>query len=156
MENYYKQSKFVITFAAIVMAVGFIVCLFLGNGSAALTALGMAGLLFVYFNDLKMAENWYNLMNRYWDVAETRGKVIDVYKEMDKISNNALKLAQEFSDDSHTYLDTLSEMNKLSNIFLEGIDDEAAEVVNERMKDTNLYLRKIESGEWVLCCRKPW
>lgn len=156
MENYYKQSKFVITFAAIVMAVGFIVCLFLGNGSAALTALGMAGLMFVYRNDLKMAENWYNLMNRYWDVAETRGKVIDVYKDMDRISNNALNLAQEFSKDSHTYLDALSEMNKLSNIFLEGIDDEAAEVVNERMKDTNLYLRKIESGEWVLCCRKPW
>ena len=155
MEKYYKQSKFVIAFTAIVMAIGFIVCLFLGNGSAALTALGMAGLMFVYRNDLKMAENWYNLMNRYWDVAETRGKVIDVYKDMDRISNNALKLAQEFSDDSHTYLDTLSEMNKLANFFLDGIDDEAALAVNEEMKETNLYLRKID-GKWVLCCRKPW
>lgn len=155
MENYYKQSKFVITFAAIVMAVGFIVCLFLGNGSTALTALGIAGLMFAYVNDLKMAENWYNLMNRYWDVAETRGKVIDVYKEMDRISNDTLKLAQEFSDDSHAYLDTLSEMNKLANFFLDGIDDEAALAVNEEMKETNLYLRKID-GKWVLCCRKPW
>jgi hypothetical protein len=137
------------------MAVLFIVSLFLGNGSAALTALGMAGLLFAYVNDLGMAENWYNLMNRYWDIAETRGKIIDVYKDIDRISNNALKLAQEFSDDSHTYLDTLSEMNKLTNFFLEGIDDEAALAVNEEMKETNLYLRKID-GKWVLCCRKPW
>ena len=155
MENYYKNSKFVITFAAIVMAVGFIVCLFLGDGPAAITALGMAGLLFVYRNDLNMAENWYNLMNRYWDTAETRGKIIDVYKDMDRISQNALNLAQEFSDDSHTYLDTLSEMNKLTNFFLDGIDDEAALAVNEEMKETNLYLRKID-GKCVLCCRKPW
>lgn len=155
MENYYKKSKVVVTFAAIVMAIGFLMCLFLVEGPLALIALGIAGLLFVYLNDLKMAENWYNLMNRYWDVAETRGKVIDVYKEMDRISNNALKLAQEFSDDSHTYLDTLSEMNKLANFFLDGIDDEAALAVNEEMKETNLYLRKID-GKWVLCCRKPW
>ena len=155
MEKYYKQLKFVITFGAIVMAVGFIVCLFLGNGSAALTALGMAGLMFAYLNDLKMAENWYNLMNRYWDISETRGKVIDAYKDLDNISNNVLKLAQEFSDDSHTYLDTLSEMNKLANFFLDGIDDEAALAVNEEMKETNLYLRKID-GKWKIYCRQPW
>jgi hypothetical protein len=155
MEKYYKTLKTVAIVTAILMVVLFIVSLFLGNGSAALTALGMAGLLFAYVNDLNMAENWYNLMNRYWDIAETRGKIIDVYKDIDRISNNALKLAQEFSDDSHTYLDTLSEMNKLTNFFLEGIDDEAALAVNEEMKETNLYLRKID-GKWVLCCRKPW
>lgn len=155
MEKYYKTLKTVATVTAILMAVLFIVSLFLGNGSAALTALGMAGLLFAYTNDLNMAENWYNLMNHYWDTAETRGKIIDVYKDMDRISQNALNLAQEFSDDSHTYLDTLSEMNKLANFFLDGIDDEAALAVNEEMKETNLYLRKID-GKWVLCCRKPW
>lgn len=155
MEKYYKTLKTVAIITAILMAVLFIVSLFLGDGSAALTALGMAGLLFAYANDLGMAKNWYNLMNRYWDIAETRGKIIDVYKDIDRISNNALNLAQEFSKDSHTYLDTLSEMNKLTNFFLEGIDDEAALAVNEEMKETNLYLRKID-GKWVLCCRKPW
>jgi hypothetical protein len=155
MEKYYKTLKTVAIVTAILMVVLFIVSLFLGNGSAALTALGMAGLLFAYVNDLNLAENWYNLMNHYWDIAETRGKIIDVYKDIDRISNNALKLAQEFSDDSHTYLDTLSEMNKLTIIVLDGIDDEAALAVNEEMKETNLYLRKID-GKWVLCCRKPW
>jgi hypothetical protein len=155
MEKYYKTLKTVAIVTAILMAVLFIVSLFLGNGSAALTALGMAGLLFAYVNDLGMAENWYNLMNHYWDIAETRGKIIDVYRDMGRISQNALNLAQEFSDDSHAYLDTLSEMNKLANFFLEGIDDEAALAVNEEMKETNLYLRKID-GKWVLCCRKPW
>ena len=156
MEKYYKTSKIIAIVTAILMVVLFIVSLFLGDSASAMTSLGIGLLAVVHAFDLNLAETWYNLMNRYWDLAETRGKVIDVYKDVDRICSNTLKIAEECNKDNHTYLDALSEMNKLTNFFLEGIDDEAAKAVNEEMKDTNLYLRKAEDGSWVLCCRKPW
>ena len=146
MEKYYKTSKIITIITAILMVVLFVVALFLGIGLFAI----------VQMFDLNLAETWYTLMNRYRDLSETQEKVIDVYKKMDSISSNALKIAEECNKDNHTYLNALSEMNKLTHFFLDGIDDEAALAVNEEMKDTNMYLRKVADGSWVLCCRKPW
>ena len=156
MEKYYKTSKIITIITAILMVVLFVVALFLGDSASAITSLGIGLFAIVQMFDLNLAETWYTLMNRYRDLSETQEKVIDVYKKMDSISSNALKIAEECNKDNHTYLDALSEMNKLTNFFLDGIDDEAALAANEEMKDTNMYLRKIDLGKWVLCCRKPW
>ena len=156
MEKYYKISKIITIVTAILMVVLFLVSLFVGDSASAITSLGIGLLAVVHALDLNLAETWYTLMNRYWDMAETQGKAIETYKDIDRISNNALKIAEECNKDNHTYLDALSEMNKLANFFLDGIDDEAAMAVNEEMKDTNMYLRKVADGSWVLCCRKPW
>ena len=156
MEKYYKISKIIAIVTAILMVVLFVVSLFMGDSASAFTSLGIGLLAVVHTFDLNMADTWYTLMNSYWDLSQTRGKVIETYKDIDRISDNALKIAEECNKDNHTYLDALSEMNKLTNFFLEGIDDEAAMAVNEEMKDTNLYLRKVADGSWVLCCRKPW
>ena len=155
MKDYYKSSRLAVLAAIIALGIAFIIMLFLQNWSNALALFGVVGLLCIYLHDLVTAEKWYDLMNEYWDGIKRRDMIINAYQDMDRISNNCLRIAEEIQKDSKTYLDTLGEMNQLVGMFLEGCDDEAAAAMNERLTETNLVLKKIDD-RWVLCLRQPF
>ena len=84
----------------------------------------------------------------------------DLYKETDEIAGNYHKIATDAIKNAGDVLDSNRKLIKgqedllyLIDLFLFDIDDEVADVVNERIKDRGMMIRFYE-GKWRLFVKR--
>lgn len=84
----------------------------------------------------------------------------DLYKETDKIAEEfhelateAIKHADEVLDSNRKLIKGQEDLLYLINLFLDGIDDEVADVLNEQIKDRGLSIG-FDEGEWKLFVKR--
>lgn len=150
MKKYYKNIKIFLLVSSFIMAVLGLVCSFRGEWAWCATSFGVAALLSFYWADMKKAEDWYDLMNDYWDAIKQQDKALKSYEKTDSLADQALKIAESLARDNEKYLKSMEDLNELVKVLINDIGNEDAAAINERIKGSSLYLEK-HSGKWVLC-----
>lgn len=84
----------------------------------------------------------------------------DLYKETDKIAEEfheiaieAIRHANETLDSNRKLIKGQQDLHYLITLFLDGIDDEVADVINEQIKDRGMRIRFYEGG-WKLFVKR--
>ena len=87
-------------------------------------------------------------------------KYENLYHEMDEVANEYHKLATDAIEHASETLDSntkliknLENLDFLIKLFLDGIDDEVADVMNEHIKDRGLLIKFYE-GKWKLFIKR--
>ena len=84
--------------------------------------------------------------NLYHETDEIAG-------EFHKIATDAIKHAEEVLDSNKKSIKEQEDLLYLIDLFLDGIDDEVADVLNEQIKDRGLVI-KFDKGEWKLFVKR--
>ena len=150
MKKYYKNIKIFLLVSSFIMAVLGMVCSFCEEWAWCATSFSVAALLSFYWADMKKAEDWYDLMNDYWDAIKQQDKALKSYEKTDSLADQALKIAESLARDNEKYLKSMEDLNELVKVLIDDIGNEDAAAINERIKGSSLYLEK-HSGKWVLC-----
>ena len=150
MKKYYKNIKIFLLVSSFIMAVLGMVCSFCEEWAWCATSFGVAAILSFYWADMKKAEDWYDLMNDYWDAIKQQDKALKSYEKTDSLADQALKIAESLARDNEKYLKSMEDLNELVKVLIDDIGNEDAAAINERIKGSSLYLEK-HSGKWVLC-----
>ena len=150
MKKYYKNIKIFLLVSSFIMAVLGMVCSFCEEWAWCATSFGVAFILSFYWADMKKAEDWYDLMNDYWDAIKQQDKALKSYEKTDSLADQALKIAESLARDNEKYLKSMEDLNELVKVLIDDIGNEDAAAINEKIKGSSLYLEK-HSGKWVLC-----
>lgn len=150
MKKYYKNIKIFLLVSSFIMAVLGMVCSFCEEWAWCATSFGVAAILSFYWADMKKAEDWYDLMNDYWDAIKQQDKALKSYEKTDSLADQALKIAESLARDNEKYLKSMEDLNELVKVLIDDIGNEDAAAINEKIKGSSLYLEK-HSGKWVLC-----
>ena len=150
MKKYYKNIKIFLLVSSFIMTILGMVCSFCEEWAWCATSFGVAALLSFYWADMKKAEDWYDLMNDYWDAIKQQDKALKSYEKTDSLADQALKIAESLARDNEKYLKSMEDLNELVKVLIDDIGNEDAAAINERIKGSSLYLEK-HSGKWVLC-----
>ena len=150
MKKYYKNIKIFLLISSFIMAVLGMVCSFCEEWAWCATSFGVAAILSFYWADMKKAEDWYDLMNDYWDAIKQQDKALKSYEKTDSLADQALKIAESLARDNEKYLKSMEDLNELVKVLIDDIGNEDAAAINEKIKGSSLYLEK-HSGKWVLC-----
>lgn len=150
MKKYYKNIKIFLLVSSFIMAVLGMVCSFCEEWAWCATSFGVAAILSFYWADMKKAEDWYGLMNDYWDAIKQQDKALKSYEKTDSLADQALKIAESLARDNEKYLKSMEDLNELVKVLIDDIGNEDAAAINEKIKGSSLYLEK-HSGKWVLC-----
>ena len=86
---------------------------------------------------------WYN--------ESGKNQYMEAYRNMDRIAADAVRNAQGSLDSHERTLEMANDMRFVLDLFLEGLDVEAADAINDRLEsgDRNVRLRSVD-GEWRL------
>lgn len=84
--------------------------------------------------------------NLYHETDEIAG-------EFHKIATDAIKHAEEVLDSNKKSIKGQEDLLYLIDLFLDGIDDEVADVMNEQIKDRGMRI-KFHEGEWKLFVKR--
>lgn len=150
MKKYYKNIKFFLLVSSFILAVFGLVCSFYEEWVWSGVSFGVAFILFFYWADMKKAEEWYGLMNDYWDEIKKQHKALKSYEKTESLADKALKIAESVARDNTRYLETMEDLDELVKVLIDDISDDGAAAINERIKGSSLYLEK-HCGKWVLC-----
>ena len=150
MKKYYKNIKIFLLVSSFIMTILGMVCSFCEEWAWCATSFGVAALLSFYWADMKKAEDWYDLMNDYWDAIKQQDKALKSYEKTDSLADQALKIAESLARDNEKYLKSMEDLNELVKVLIDDIGNEDAAAINEKIKGSSLYLEK-HSGKWVLC-----
>ena len=150
MKKYYKNIKIFLLVSSFIMTILGMVCSFCEEWAWCATSFGVAAILSFYWADMKKAEDWYDLMNDYWDAIKQQDKALKSYEKTDSLADQALKIAESLARDNEKYLKSMEDLNELVKVLIDDIGNEDAAAINERIKGSSLYLEK-HSGKWVLC-----
>lgn len=111
----------------------------MGTTILIIIAAACLGLVFMYIRMCNKASFYENLYHKDVEIAE----------EYHKLATDAIEHAGETLDSNTKLIKNLENLDFLIELFLDGIDDEVADVMNEHIKDRGMMIRFCE-GKWKL------
>ena len=91
-----------------------------------------------------------NLYHKYENLYHEMDEVAEEYH---KLATDAIEHAGETLDSNTKLIKNLENLDFLIELFLDGIDDEVADVMNEHIKDWGMMIRFCE-GKWKLSIKR--
>ena len=117
-------------------------------GYIALIAVGLIWFVFgaVTINACYKHKDAIDYEKLYYETNEIAG-------ELHNLATDAIKHADEVLDSNKKLIKDLEDRGFLIDLFLDGIDDEVADVLNEQIKDRGMVIRFYE-GKWRLFVKR--